>query len=136
MPGSFLGRYTKQGHSLPIRFPGENRRVDTTAAPAPPTMPTRARAPARPADISRVLELSVPVSVVLAERLMTIDTIVATQAGTIIEFEVPFDSDLCLFVANTEIGRGQAIKVGEKFGLRITQIGSVRERIAALRREN
>jgi len=75
----------------------------------------------------------VPVSVVLAERLMTIDEIVATQAGTIIEFDVPFDSELTLYVANSEIGHGQAVKIGENFGLRINRIGTVRQRIDAMR---
>lgn len=88
----------------------------------------------RPADMGRVLGLNVPVSVMLAERLMPIEDILATQAGTIIEFDVPFDNDLSLYVANSQIGRGQAIKVGENFGLRITNIDTVRERIDAMRR--
>lgn len=87
----------------------------------------------RLSDPGRILELSVPVSVVLAERLMTIDEIVATQAGTIIEFDVPFDSELTLYVANSEIGHGQAVKIGENFGLRINRIGTVRQRIDAMR---
>jgi flagellar motor switch/type III secretory pathway protein FliN len=52
--------------------------------------------------------------------------------GTIVEFEVPFDSELALQVANRTIGRGQAVKVGENFGLRITSIEPVPKRIDAL----
>jgi len=52
--------------------------------------------------------------------------------GTIVEFEVPFDTELALQVADRTIGRGQAVKVGENFGLRITNIASVPTRIDAL----
>lgn len=106
----------------------------TANAAKPSRRGAEASGAARPADVGRVLGLNVPVSVVLAERLMPIETILSTQAGTIIEFDVPFDNELLLFVANSEIGSGQAVKVGENFGLRITRIDPVRERIDALRR--
>ena len=86
----------------------------------------------RKPSIKRILGLSVPVAVVLAERDMPIESILETTAGTIIEFEVSFDSELTLQVANRPIGSGQAVKVGENFGLRITRIGGVRDRIDAL----
>lgn len=106
-------------------------------APAPVTMPSRpvptGQERPRSADLHRVLGLRMPVAVVLAERRMSVEEILAFQVGTIIEFEVPFDHDLSLYVANTPIGRGQAVKVGENFGLRIARIDPVRERIDALR---
>jgi len=93
-----------------------------------------ARRPSPPEqEIRRILGLSVPVTVVLAERCMTVKSIVAITVGTIIEFNVPFDADLMLHVANHPIGRGQAVKVGENFGLRITVIEDVHERIEAMR---
>ncbi len=84
------------------------------------------------ADLRRILQLSVPVTTVLAERLMSVESVVAITVGTIIEFDVPFDSDLALRVSDRPIGAGQAVKVGENFGLRITQIGTVQDRIDAL----
>ncbi len=82
--------------------------------------------------IERILNISVPVAVLLAERDMPIETILETTVGTIYEFVVPFDSELNLQVANHTIGAGQAVKVGENFGLRISRIGSVEERIDAM----
>lgn len=87
-----------------------------------------------PNDLHRALRLEVPVTAVLAERDLTIEAILAISVGTIIEFEVPFDSDLTLRVANQSIGTGQAVKIGENFGLRISQVDPVRERIDALGR--
>ena len=58
--------------------------------------------------------------------------IVNLTTGAIVEFEKPSDSPLDLMINNKCIGHGQAVKVGENFGLRVTIIGSVRERIQAL----
>ena len=63
---------------------------------------------------------------------MAVESILAIKAGTIIEFEVVFDSELTLHVANRPIGRGFAVKHGENFGLKVSQIEPVEERIDAL----
>ena len=86
----------------------------------------------RDQNVARILDLSVPVSAILAEQPLAIETILQITAGTILEFDVPFGSDLSLVVGNRTLGRGQAVKVGEHFGLKITHIGSLRDRIEAL----
>ena len=83
-------------------------------------------------NIDRILNLQVPVIVQLAERTMALATIVNLNTGAILEFDKPSDSELDLMINNKCIGRGHAVKVGENFGLRINDIGSVRERIEAL----
>lgn len=83
-------------------------------------------------ELRRILGLTVPVSVALAERDMTVESILGLSVGSIIEFEKSFDADLDLLIANQLIGAGQAAKVGENFGLRITHVGSVHERIGAM----
>ena len=103
------------------------------AGGAPAAMSTTAVKPSiRKPEMRRILGLSVPVSVVLAQRHMPIEAILEMTAGTIVEFDVPFDSELTLEVANRPIGRGQAVKTGENFGLRIAEIGTVHERIGAM----
>lgn len=84
------------------------------------------------AKVKSLLALSVPVSVILAERDMKVESILAIKIGTIIEFDVLFDSDLILHAANEPIARGQAIKAGENFGIRITAIDTVAQRVQAL----
>lgn len=84
-------------------------------------------------ELRRILGLSVPVAVELAEREMPIETLLDLKVGSIIEFDVLFDSELTFVVANQAIGVGQAVKVGEHFGIRIKEIGTVQDRIAALR---
>ena len=63
---------------------------------------------------------------------MALADITSLTTGAIVEFEKPSDSELDLMINNKCIGHGQAVKVGENFGLRITQIGSLRDRITAL----
>lgn len=83
-------------------------------------------------DVSRLLGLALDIRVVLAEREMPLNSILAIRPGTIIEFDVPFDAELLLYAGDRRIGVGQAVKVGEKFGLRVSRIGTVSERIQAL----
>lgn len=87
---------------------------------------------ARGSELQRILGLEVPVSATLAERHMDIQSIIQIKVGTILEFDVPSESDLSLEVSNRPIGHGQAVKVGENFGLRITRIGTVQDRIGAM----
>jgi flagellar motor switch protein FliN len=104
--------------------------------PTPPrtasSRPAAAAGPASGNNISRVLKLHVPVIVQLAERNMALSEIVSLSTGAIIEFEKPADTELDLMINNKCIGRGQAVKVGENFGLRVTLVGSLKTRILAM----
>ena len=115
---------------------GNSATSEATGAPAgtPKTsVPKPASAqPARAPDIQRILGLAVPVTVSLAERLMSIQSILEIRVGTIVEFDVPFDAELTLYAGNRSIAKGHAVKDGENFGLRITRIETVEERIEAL----
>ncbi len=102
----------------------------TNAATVVSTGTPRGRSPK--AEVKRILGLSVPLTVIVAERDMAVEAILAMKVGTIIEFDVMFDSDLILHIAKRPIAVGQAIKVGENFGLRISEIDPVSQRIDAM----
>jgi flagellar motor switch protein FliN/FliY len=91
-------------------------------------------APAAPseAELSRILRLEVPIIVKLAERKLSVNEVMRLGAGAIIEFLKSSEEPLQLLVNNKAIGLGEAVKVGENFGLRITQIGDVRQIVAAI----
>jgi len=86
----------------------------------------------RDPELKRILGLSVPVSVVVAEQALPVGSILQITVGTILEFDVSFGAELTLVVGDQPIGRGNAVKVGENFGLRITGIDSVGQRIGAM----
>jgi flagellar motor switch protein FliN/FliY len=85
-----------------------------------------------PTDIRTILSLTVPVIVQIGQRPMRLDDIMALGPGAILELEKNSEENLDLLVNNKPIGRGEAVKVGENFGLRITSIGTARERIEAM----
>ena len=83
-------------------------------------------------NIRRILQIHVPVVVKLAESSRRVSELMQMRIGSILEFDKPFDAPLELLIANRPIGCGQAVKVGEKFGLRILKIGPVQQTLAAL----
>lgn len=83
-------------------------------------------------DLSTILKLEVPVVVRLGERNMCVHEVLALGPGAIIELVKTSEEELDLLVNNKQIGTGSAVKVGENFGLRISYIGDIRERIEAM----
>lgn len=84
------------------------------------------------ADLEAVLQLEVPVIVQLGTRAMKLSEVLRLVPGAIIELPKQADDELELMVNNKVIGTGKAVKVGENFGLRISFIGDVRKRVAAM----
>ena len=87
---------------------------------------------ASPGELTRILRLEVPVIVKLAERKLMMSEVMRLGVGAIIEFSKSSEEPLELMINNKTIGAGEAVKVGENFGLRIKQIGDVRQLIASL----
>lgn len=87
-----------------------------------------------PADAERILKIRVPVIAQLAERTMPIADIRRMSSGSVIKFATSADGDLELCINNHAIAQGVAVKVGERFGLRITRVGTPEERIRSLGR--
>jgi flagellar motor switch protein FliN len=102
------------------------------AGPAPDAAPGPSASLRGPEDFRRILRLEVPVIVRLAERTLPLSQIVNLTCGAIIEFDKTADSPLDLMINNKCIGQGMAVKTEENFGLRVSSMGSVRERVEAL----
>jgi flagellar motor switch protein FliN/FliY len=100
--------------------------------PVPPAPDATLRHPAKNGELHRILHLEVPVIVRLAEQEMPLERVLDLAVGSIIEFDRTFDADLDLIVGNQPIGVGQAVKVGENFGLQIARIGNLGQKIKAM----
>ena len=83
-------------------------------------------------NLDHVLRIEVCVRAILVEKDMDISSILAFAQGTIVEFEKGFDQEIELHVSGQTVAKGYAVKVGENFGLRISSIPSVEDRISAL----
>lgn len=112
-----------------VARPDANQPADQDTAPQPAASPAAHQLPAR---WRRLLNLRVTVSVEVASRRIPLSEILKIMPGTILEFERSVDEDLDLMIGRHRIGRGVAVKLHERFGLRITGIGDVRDRLASM----
>ena len=83
-------------------------------------------------ELSRIMRLEVPVIVKLAERKLAMSEVLRLGVGSIIEFVKSNDEPLQLMINNRTIAIGEAVKVGENFGLRIKQVGTMKQLVAAM----
>src|SRR5947209_1106845 len=91
-------------------------------------------APGAPAvrELQRILRLQVPIIVKLAERKLRLSEVMRLGPGAIIEFEKSSEEPLEMMINNKAIAIGETVKVGENFGLKISQIGDVKQVIKSL----
>ena len=80
-----------------------------------------------------LLQITVPVVVTLAEKRQPLGRIIELGPGSIIQFDKSCEEMLDLSVGNHRIASGEAVKVGDKFGLRITSITLPQERFYGVR---
>ena len=97
---------------------------------------TRTNPAPSPSELERILRMQVPVIVRLAERKLTLSEVMRLGPGAIIEFFKSSEEPLELLVNNKTIAIGETVKVGENFGLRISQVGDVRSVIRSMGKEH
>ncbi len=97
--------------------------------------------PYRPGDFSELppyarhlLKVSVPVSVQLVGKKQTVREITRLVPGAIINFDKSCDAPLELLVNNRLAARGETVKVGERFGLLISEMVLPPESFAAVKK--
>ncbi|MEX0792477.1 MAG: FliM/FliN family flagellar motor switch protein [Pirellulaceae bacterium] len=86
-----------------------------------------------PAYSRSLLRISVPVKVTLAHKRMKISDIVELGVGAIIEFDKSCDDALNVEIGDQTVAAGEAVKVGDKFGLRLTEVVMPEERYISLK---
>jgi flagellar motor switch/type III secretory pathway protein FliN len=75
-----------------------------------------------------LLRVRVPVSVTLAATTQPVDRVLDLCPGSIIQFDKTCDDPLTLKVGGQPVAVGEAVKVGDKFGLWITAMAMPEER--------
>lgn len=69
-----------------------------------------------------LLRIQTNVAVTLAHQEVPVERVVQFVPGVMIQFEKPCDTPLTLEIDGHAIAEGEVVKVGDKFGLRITEI--------------
>jgi len=95
-------------------------------SPSKPTTGAKNRRKSHVRDLPHytrsLLRIKVPVVVTLALKQQSLGRILELGPGAIIQFDKSYEEMLDLNVGSRRIAAGEAVKVGEKFGLRITSI--------------
>jgi flagellar motor switch/type III secretory pathway protein FliN len=119
--------------------------VAPAAASPPPASPSSAplrihaesleeALPLLPSYTRSLLKIRVPIVVTLASSKQPLNRIIELAPGSIIPFDKSCEDTLSLEVNNHEVAIGEAVKVGDKFGLRITSMILPPERFLPLKR--
>jgi len=69
-----------------------------------------------------LLKVQMPVHVVLATKKEKISEVVELAPGSIIKFDKSCEEMLHLYVGNQAVAEGEAVKIGDKFGFRVSSI--------------
>lgn len=80
-----------------------------------------------------LLRISVPVRVTLAATQLPLKRILQLGPGTIVPLEKSCEEPLTLQVGNHDLAVGEAVKVGDKFGIRISSMVMPQEKFWAIR---
>ncbi|MCA9242096.1 MAG: FliM/FliN family flagellar motor switch protein [Planctomycetales bacterium] len=69
-----------------------------------------------------LLKVRAPLSVALASKRLSVHDIMKLGAGSILSFDQPCDAPLDVHVGEQLIAEGEAVKVGERFGVKILRM--------------
>ncbi len=75
-----------------------------------------------------LLRIEANVAVTLAQQKLPVERILQFVPGVMIQFDKPCDKPISLEIDGNTIAEGEVVKVGDKFGLRITEISNREER--------
>lgn len=83
-------------------------------------------------DLDTIMKLKVPLIVTVGSQRLPLDSVLAFAPGSIIELNKSSDEPLEILINNKNVGTGEAIKVGENFGVRISKMRPPDQRVHAL----
>ena len=87
---------------------------------------------AQPSDLERILEIPLEIHIELGRRRMRISELLNLGSGSVLELDTPAGAPLSIYANETLVAQGEAVIVGERYGVRITDIVSPQERIKRL----
>lgn len=85
-----------------------------------------------PNYVRSLLRIDLSITVTLAAKKLPVADIMELAPGAMIQFDKPCEEQLEMEVNGRSVGRGEAVKVGDKFGIRLTSLILPGERLVAL----
>ncbi|MGV0949623.1 MAG: flagellar motor switch protein FliN [Azonexus sp.] len=96
-----------------------------SAAPEP-------EAVASGANLDVVLDIPVTLSMEVGRRRMTIRDLLKLSQGSVLELDRDVGAPMDVMVNGTLIAQGEVVVVNDRFGIRLTDVVSMRERVKRL----
>jgi flagellar motor switch/type III secretory pathway protein FliN len=130
-PTAVLGAPPAKPAEFAAAATGQARNKST----APPVAPSTATHLPRklPPYAQSILRIRVPLSVTLGTTRQSVQNIVQLGPGMIIQFQKACDELLDVCVGEHRVAVGEAVKVGDKFGIRIIGLTPADERFAGIK---
>ena len=100
-------------------------------APLPPAAILERTEPL-PANLALVLDVALEATIRFGQREMLLRDIFGLMAGAVIELDQLVNEPAELHVAGRLVARGEVVVVDGNFGLRVTEVAALHERVAAI----
>jgi flagellar motor switch protein FliN/FliY len=82
--------------------------------------------------VGRILDLPLVIHVELGHRRMRVTDLLQIGVGSVIDLDTAAGAPLGIYANNTLIAQGEAVVVGERYGVRVTEILTPTERVKKL----
>ncbi|MFK7988932.1 MAG: flagellar motor switch protein FliN [Sandaracinaceae bacterium] len=83
-------------------------------------------------DLDRILEIPLDIHVELGRKKMRIHELLSLDVGSVVELGTPAGTPLSIYANRVLVAQGEAVIVGERYGVRITDIVPASERVRRL----
>ena len=142
-PGAYLIGTCRQVYTAPVEespepfsTPSGSFTPPAESSPPPPTLTPEAAAEyqSRLRRAAQMMNMPVPIIVVMAAKKIQLGQLLSMGPGTIISFDKSCDDLLDLCVNNRALCSGEAVKIGEKFGLKVNYLSSTADRQKQIQR--
>lgn len=81
------------------------------------------------ADISMILDIPVTLSMEIGQTRISINELLKLSRDSVIELQRMADEPMDVLVNGTLVAKGEAVVVGDRFGIRLTDVISPQERL-------
>lgn len=96
-----------------------------SASPEPESIPSGS-------NLDVVLDIPVTLSMEVGRRRLTIRDLLKLSQGSVLELDRDAGAPMDVMVNGTLIAQGEVVVVNERFGIRLTDVVSMRERVKRL----
>lgn len=83
-------------------------------------------------ELDRLLEVPLTIHVELGAKTMLVSELLEIGTGAVIELDTAAGAPLGIYANHTLIAQGEAVVVGERYGVRVTDIITPSERVRRL----